>query len=113
MTSFITDEQFETVITKQNTEGPALQWKELPLNVILKIVDRKYVNVNNTPAMILMLVDRNDTIYKVWTPERLCEELCRNYNNDAYSIYLKSKGAKESKNDIGRWYYAYEIIKTL
>lgn len=101
MASFITTEEFENAINNK----PALQWKELPLNIIFKIEQLRVIR----DAMILTLVDRNEKVYNVWALDRLCKALNKTKGCSS-PIYLRSKGIKESKDDTGRWYYDYDMI---
>ena len=109
MARFITNKQFEALTAKDTTS--ALRWKELPLNKIYKIKERKEVRVNDAPSMILSLVDREGFNSKVWAPNRLREQLEKDYANAKLSLYIRSKGEKECKTNAERWYYDYDIIE--
>ena len=107
---FITDKRFETLVAKtKDADIKTLKWRDLPLDKIYKIEERKEVIANAAPAMILSLVDREGIHCKIWAPNRLHDRL--NTISIERSIYIKSKGVKEYKTDAEKWYYDYEIIE--
>ena len=109
MARFISNKQFEALAVKDTS--PALKWKELPLNKIYRIEERKEVKVNDEPAVILSLVYKQGFNIKVWAPNRLREQLNTAYANVELSLYIRSKGEKECKTNAERWYYDYDIIE--
>ena len=111
MMPFITDEMFEELATpKRNTED-AINWCDLPVNVIYQVkflipVQTKYGN-----QVLLVLINKEASEIKVWSPANVSKELkiCAKSSNN---VYIKPLGEKVGKTSSGRnkRYFDFETV---
>ena len=94
-------------------------FKDLSVKKIYKIVRREELEIDDSddPSLILTLQDKSGHITKVWAPWRLREQLLlQAYGeelDDQQEVYIRSKGAKEYKNEPDGWYDDYVIARRI
>ena len=108
-TLFITDEMFEELAAPKRNMEDAIDWYELPVNIIYQVkflipVQTKYGNKS-----LLVLNDKDGLEIKVWAPVNVSKELKICKNNNAY---IKSLGEKVGKTSSGKSkrYYDFETV---
>ena len=116
MASFISNKQFSDLIPGG---GVAKSFKDLSIKKIYKIVRREELQIHDSdnPSLILTLQDMKGHVIKVWAPSRLREQLSlQAYGeelDEQQTLYIRSNGTKECKNDSDRWYYDYDIVRSI
>ena len=100
---------FEQLAAPKRNIEDAIDWCELPLNVIYQVkflipVQTKYGN-----KVLLVLISKEGLEIEVWSPLNVSKELkiCKKSNNNTY---IKSLGEKVGKTSSGRnkRYFVFE-----
>ena len=116
MASFISNKQFSDLMPGGST---AKSFKDLSIKKIYKIVRREELPIRDSddPSLILTLQDMKGHVIKVWAPTRLREQLLlQAYDeelDEQQTIYVRSNGIKVCKNNPDRWYYDYDIVRSI
>ena len=108
---FISEEKFEEEAVKGRKKA-AISWKDLPLNVILKLikisdpVETKY-GINN----IITLQTRDGDEYCVWGKEHILKSINKAKEDDSTGqIYVKTYGTVKHSKDETKTYHYVEVI---
>ena len=115
MTSiFITDVMFEEMTSsKRSIAEDAINWCELPVNVIYQV---KYVipvqtKFSATDQVLIVLNNEDGSEIKVWSPRNVNKDLKAGIKT-SNNAYIKSLGQKIRKTASGRCtrYYDFETV---
>ena len=113
MTPFITDEIFEQLAAPKRNIEDAIDWCELPLNVIFQVRFLIPVQTRYGNKVLLVLTSKEGLEIKVWSPLNVSKELkiCTKSSNNTY---IKSLGEKVGKTSSGRnkRYFDFETVYT-
>ena len=108
-TSFISDEMFEEIAAPKRNMEDAIDWCELPINVIYQVKFLIPVQTKFGNQVLLVLISKEGLEIKVWSPANVSKELkiCTKSSNNTY---IKSLGEKVGKTSSGRnkRYYDFE-----
>ena len=89
----------------------AIPFRELAVNEVYKIQDYKRVNIGKRVAVIIKLVDKEQTCVECWSTKCVQEEL--EGKQDLWreqKLFIISRGKKQSKNPLRDFYYDFKII---
>ena len=107
---FITDEMFEELAAPNRNMEDAINWCELPINVIYQVkfvmpMPTKYGN-----QVLLVLISKDGYEIKVWAPANVRKELkiCTRSSNNTYIKSLGEKIARTSSSGRNKRYYDFE-----
>ena len=98
-TSFISDEMFEEIAAPKRNMEDAIDWRELPINVIYEVKLLTPVQTKFGNKVLLTLVGKDGLENKVWCPTNVSKELKLCAKS---STYIKSLGEKTGKTSSGR-----------
>lgn len=101
---FISEDTFQEKVQDQNQEE-AIKWKDLPTEVIYKILEVAEVDGKFGKSKILTLKDRQGETSKVWA--------CPTLNKEKYSLqgaFVRSTGFKLSKKS-KQEYLSYDLVR--
>ena len=100
-------EEFST----EERRTKAIPFRELAVNEVYKIQDYKRVNIGKRVAVILKLVDKEQTCVECWATKCVQEEL--EGKKDLWreqKLFIVSRGKKKSRNPLRDFYYDFKII---
>ena len=90
MGSFPTDNQFERCVAATNESSDAVQWKDLPRNVIYRVKPQGLIETTRGKDTLIELVDRENKQVKVWAPPAVVEALCfEDYPDRNKTAYIR------------------------
>ena len=75
MSSFPSDEQFDQCVAESKRAAQAIDWKNLPTNVVYRVQPRGSVKTKRGSDTYLELVNRENEEVKVWAPPSLITTL--------------------------------------
>ena len=112
-----TNQQFPTLVqfeelTERSSSTAAEKitpFRELPTNVVFKIINVKHIKVKERNAVILELQDQAEVSIKVWATSVLVKNLEeKRAERENKVLYIVSKGKKISSNN--RVYHDFAVI---
>ena len=111
MSSFPSDEHFDQCVELNKQARGAVDWKDLPTNVVYR-VQPAVIAVENGSKVLLHLVNRENEEIKVWILQSIISELKEMGMEKKEDItYIKSLGEKERKvGERKRKYFDYETV---
>ena len=90
MSLFPTDNQFERCVAATNESSDAVQWKDLPRNVIYRVKPQGLIETTRGKDTLIELVDRENKQVKVWAPPAVVEALCfEDYPDRDKTAYIR------------------------
>ena len=90
MGSFPTDNQFERCVAATNESSDAVQWKDLPRNVIYRVKPQGLIETTRGKDTLIELVDRENKQVKVWAPPAVVQALCfEDYPDRDKTAYIR------------------------
>ena len=106
---FITDEIFEELAAPKRNMEDAINWCELPTNVIYQVKFVMPMSTKYGNQVLLVLINKDGFEIKVWAPTNVSKEL-KLRTKLSNNTYIKSLGEKIAKTSSGRnkRYYDFE-----
>ena len=101
---FISDDVFEEKVREQNRE--AIPWRDLPTQVIFKILEVLEVDGMNGKSKILTLKESGGKPMKVWA----CSTLGNKEKDALQGAFVRSTGFKLSKKK-NQQYFSYDLVR--
>ena len=105
MAMFPTKEVFDKEMEK--IEAKAISWKELKVNEIYRIEDKREVLTGKFgPALILRVSNVDGDTIKVWATSVIAREL----ENKKLPCFIRPRGLKVCVKDKNRSYQAFQLL---
>ena len=98
MSTFPSDEQFDFCVAANKRASGALNWKDLPPQVVYRVQPQSSVETKKGGDTLVELVNRENSEVKVWVPPSLANTLC--YDKDVGSNqvpYIRSLGLQRKR----------------
>ena len=105
---FISDAMFNAKIMK--VQKDTIKWADLPINIVYKIDKVKTVDTKFGKQKIADLSSRTGPSYHVWLTTLISNELEKRDNVDGEHYYIKSLGLKNSKKNVERKYFDFQLL---
>ena len=113
MISFLSDQDFEYLTATKRVADEALDWRNLPINIVYRVHALVPIQTKWGAHVILELRSREGEEIKVWAPCNVSKDLkCGMKLNSSADAYIKSLGQKETKTSAGakKRYYDFETV---
>ena len=114
---FISDSEFERVVTERHELEDAIDWIDLAVGIIYCIQSMLAIKTRwGGPQVILKLRNRDGNEVKVWSPSNVNKEINTGIRLNRYTnrrIYIRSLGQKEAKTNTGggrKWYFDFDSV---
>ena len=75
MSSFPSDEQFDQCLAANKRAADALNWKDLPKQVVYRVQPQGSIETKRGTDTVLELVNRENEEVKVWVPSSVVDAL--------------------------------------
>ena len=111
--SFLSDENFEYMTAAKRESEEAIDWKDLPVDIVFRVHAIVPIQTKWGAQVILELKDREGVEYKVWTPNNVYKDLKSGMKlHGSGDVYIKSLGQKEAKSSMGtrKRFYDFETV---
>ena len=93
MSSFPSDEQFDCCIAANKRAADALNWKDLPKQVVYQVQPQGSIETKRGADTVLELVNRENEEVKVWAPSTVVDALYSGPNVKKIP-YIRSLGVR-------------------
>ena len=93
MSSFPSDEQFDQCLAANKRAADALNWKDLPKQVVYRVQPQGSVETKRGADKVLELVNRENEEVKVWAPSSVVDALYSGPNVKKIP-YIRSLGVR-------------------
>ena len=95
---FLSNEDFDYMVTTKHTAEEAIGWKLLPENVVFRVEKMNPIQTKWGSRYILQLRDVNGQDINVWTPSNVVRDLKSGFklNGKDCLAFIKSLGEKET-----------------
>ena len=80
MSTFPSDKQFEYCVAANKSASDAVNWKDLPIQVVYHVQPQSSVEITRGTDTLVELVNHENKEVKVWVPPSLANTLC--YDED-------------------------------
>ena len=110
---FLNDENFEHLAAARRLSEEAIDWKDLPIDIVYRVHAIVPIRTKWGAQVILELKNREGVEFKVWTPNNVYKDLKSGMKlQGADDVYIKSLGQKEAKSSMGtrKRYYDFETV---
>ena len=107
MSQFPSEEDFDQY---KEAKATILKWRDVPMNIILKINKVERINTQIAEATILTLENEEGDIFKCWSNQRLGDEL-KDFGWKDEKCYVRSLGLPPSTINPSQKYYAYDFAR--
>ena len=110
--SFLSDEDFEYLIATKRVADEAIDWCNLPMNIIYRVHTLVPIQTKWGARVILELRSREGEEIKVWAPGNVSKDLKSGMKLKGTDAYIKSLGQKETKTSAGikKRYFDFETV---
>ena len=113
LSSFLSDENFEHLAAAKRVSEEAIDWKDLPMNIVFRVHALVPIQPKWGAQVILELKNREGEEFKVWAPSNVYKDLKSGMKlKGTEDVYIKSLGQKEAKTNTGtkKRYYDFETV---
>ena len=95
---FLSNEDFDYMVTTKHAAEEAIGWKLLPENVVFRVEKMNPIQTKWGPRCILQLRDVNGQNINVWAPSNVVRDLKSGFklNGKDCLAFIKSLGEKET-----------------
>ena len=98
MSLFPSDKQFEYCVAENKRAAHALNWKDLPKQVVYRVQPQGSIETKRELDTLLELVNRENKEVKVWVPQSLANTLCYDDNTGSNRVpYIRSLGLQRKR----------------
>ena len=111
--SFLSDENFEYMAAARRVSEEAIDWKDLPVDIIFRVLAIVPIRTKWGAQIIIELTNREGVQFKVWTPNNVHKDLKSGMKlQGSADVYIKSLGQKEVTSAMGvrKRYYDFETV---
>ena len=110
--SFLSDEDFEYLTATKRVADEAIDWCNLPMNIIYRVHTLVPIQTKWGAHVILELRSREGEEIKVWAPGNVSKDLKSGMKLKGTDAYIKSLGQKETKTSAGikKRYFDFETV---
>ena len=111
--SFLSDENFEYMAAAKRVSEEAIDWKDLPVDIIFRVLAMVPIHTKWGAHVILELTNREGVQFKVWAPNNVHKDLKSGMKlQGSADVYIKSLGQKEVTSAMGvrKRYYDFETV---
>ena len=112
--TFLSDSDFDQLAVTRRVAEEAIDWKNLPLNVVYYVHSTLPIKTKWGAQVILVVRNKDGDEIKVWTPSNVSKELKSviKLNNNNSNVYIKSLGQKEAKTSTGgrKHYFDFDVV---
>ena len=110
--SFLSDEDFEYLAATKRVADEAIDWCNLPMNMIYRVRALVPIQTKWGAHVILELGSREGEEIKVWAPGNVSKDLKAGMKLKGTDAYIKSLGQKETKTSAGikKRYFDFETV---
>ena len=111
--SFLSDENFEQLAAIKRVTEEAIDWCDLPINIVYCVQTLIPIQTKWGARVILKLKNREGGKFKVWAPNNICRDLKSGMKLKGFEFaYIKSLGQKETTTITGarKRYYDFETV---
>ena len=110
--SFLSDEDFEYLTATKRVADEAIDWCNLPMNIIYRVHTLVPIRTKWGAHVILELRSREGEEIKVWAPGNVSKDLISGMKLKGTDAYIKSLGQKETKTSAGikKRYFDFETV---
>ena len=105
MSQFPSEEEFNQ---NKETKDNLMKWRDVPVNIILKINKVDRIETQYGIAVILTLENVENKIFKCWSNQMLADEL-KDFGWREEECYVKSLGMVTSMKNPSRKYFSYNL----
>lgn len=111
--SFLSDEHFEQLVATKRVTEEAINWCNLPINIVYCVQTLVPIQANWGARVILELKNREGDQFKVWAPNNICRDVKAGLKLKGVEVvYIKPLGQKETTTITGakKRYYDFETV---
>ena len=110
--SFVSDADFEYLAAARNVAEEAIDWSDLPINIVYRIHAVLPIQTKSGARVILKLRNREGEDIKVWTPANVSKDVKSGIKLNGTDAYIKSLGQKETRTSAGskRRYFDFQTV---
>ena len=108
---FISEDLFEELATPKRISENAMDWSELPIDVIYQIKAVMPIHTKYGPQTLLVLNDNAAVETKVWAPKIVTKDL-KSGMKTCYNAYIKYLGEQQIRLPNGRMrkFFDFETV---